>query len=136
MLYRRPDGVVVRPTDVIGEPHKVMLSPDEKTFYTTDGDKILAFEVQRDGALVHPRVMAELHAEDLVVDSKGRLYASTENAIEVMDSQGKRLGSIPTPIHIQNFAFTGKDRKTIIAAGKGNVYRIDMLSEGFKGRAK
>jgi gluconolactonase len=54
----------------------------------------------------------------------------------VFNSRGQLLGTIPTAIHIQNFAFTGRDRRTLYAVGRGNVYKIEMLSRGLKSRQK
>ena len=79
---------------------------------------------------------AELRAEALAVDEKGRLYTSTDGGIAVFTAAGERLGTIPTPIPIQNFAFSGKDRNTIYAVGRGNVYRVSMLAAGYKKRQK
>ena len=136
MLYVRPDGTVIKPTDAIVEPHKLTLSPDEKTFYAGDGDHLVALDVRPDGRLVNPRRFAAISAEALAIDEAGRLYVSIDDGIEVLSPAGKSLGRIPTPIRIQNFAFSGKDRKTIYAVGRGNVYRISMLAAGFKGRQK
>jgi len=136
ILYLRPDGTLVKPTDAIAQPHKLTLSPDEKTFYATDGDRIVALDVQSDGTLVNPHTFANVRAEDLVVDDKSRLYGSTEEGIEVFSPAGQKLGLIPTPIHIQSFAFTGKDRRTIYAVARGNVYRVSMLAAGLKARQK
>ena len=36
----------------------------------------------------------------------------------------------------QNLAFAGPDRKTLYTVGAGSVFKIRMLAEGVKGRAK
>jgi len=136
IFYLRPDGTLIKPTDAVAEPHKLTLSPDEKTVYAGDGDHIVALDVRPDGKLANPRKFADVSAEALVVDEAGRLYASTDEGIVVMTKSGKNLGMIPTPIHIQNFAFAGKDKKTIYAVGRGNLYRISMLTAGIKVRQK
>lgn len=136
LLYIKPDGTVVKLTDAVAEPHKIALSPDEKTFYAGDRDRVLAFDVKSDGSVANPRTFAEVHGEALVVDQAGRLYVSLDEGIDVFTPQGKLLGTIPTATHIQNFAFTGRDRKTIYAVGRGNVYRIAMLARGLKSRQK
>lgn len=136
MLYRRPDGAVIKVAEAVTEPHKITLSPDERTFYAGDRDRVLAFDVKSDGTVVNPRTFAEVHGEALTVDESGRLYVSLDEGIDVFSPQGKLLGTIPTAVHIQNFAFTGKDRRTLIAVGKGNVYRIAMLSRGLRSRQK
>jgi len=76
--------------------------------------------------------------------------------IQVFDEGGRYLGLIPTPRSLISVAFSGADKKTLYVVGSGalgpdgrefvtpegvrnnakTIYRIPMLAEGFKGRAK
>jgi gluconolactonase len=40
------------------------------------------------------------------------------------------------PIKVQNLAFGGKDGKTLYVVGRGNLFRVSMISQKFTGRAK
>ncbi|HLG56668.1 MAG TPA: SMP-30/gluconolactonase/LRE family protein [Vicinamibacterales bacterium] len=125
----------------------VMLSPDEKTLYVTNGRSVAAFDVQPDGSLKNQRQFVELPAggDGLSVDSQGRLYVTAGPALHVVAPDGKLLGSIPAPYGLITAAFGGKDKKTIYAVVSlidptrlqhAYVYSIPMLAQGYKDRAK
>lgn len=135
LYYITPKGTLTKATEDLTAPNGVQLSPDEKTLYATNGDHIVAFDVQR-GEVSNPRRFAEAKADGLAVDSAGRLYAALSTGVQVMSPQGQILGLIPTPVQIQSVAFAGKDKKALYAVGLGNVFRIPMLAAGVKGRAK
>ena len=35
-----------------------------------------------------------------------------------------------------NLAFAGKDRETLYIVGRGSLYRLHTLAQGYKGRSK
>jgi gluconolactonase len=37
---------------------------------------------------------------------------------------------------LQNIAFAGADKKTLYIVGRGSAWKVRLLAEGFKGRAK
>ena len=94
----------------------------------------------------------------MAVDSDGRLYVTSVNhgGVQVISPQGKVLGTIPTPRNSISAAFAGPDKRTLyivtggmlapdglefaLAPGFRNnaktIYKIRMIAQGFKGRAK
>src|SRR4029453_13261868 len=58
----------------------IMLSPDEKILYITNGPTIVAFDVQPDGSVRNQRDFATLDGrasgDGLAVDAAGRLYGT------------------------------------------------------------
>jgi gluconolactonase len=54
----------------------------------------------------------------------------------VFSSDGKALGVIVLPKKPQNIAFAGVDKKVLYAVGRGSAYKIPVLTQGYKGRAK
>ena len=58
------------------------------------------------------------------------------SGIQVFSAQGKHLGTIPVSRNPNNLAFAGPDKKTLYIVARGAVYRVAMLAEGYKGRAK
>jgi gluconolactonase len=129
----------------------VTLSPDGKTLYVTNGDAgIAAFDVQADGSIRNKRLFAKPEGgqDGLCVDAAGRVYVASDLGIQVFTPQGQHLGLIPTPRGTTTLAFAGPDKKTIYIIGRGHdgpgggggdarsMYRISMLAEGYKGRAK
>ena len=138
----------------------IMLSPDERVLYVTNGGSILAFDVQADGGVINRRDFAKLEAggngDGMAIDAAGRLYVTSQPGVQVFDRLGKYLGLIPTPRNAISVAFAGRDKKTLYIVGSGalgadgkefitpegvrnnakTIYKLSMLTEGFKGRAK
>jgi gluconolactonase len=126
----------------------IILSPDEKTLYVTNGNTIAAFDVQADGSLTNQRTFAKLEAggagDGSTVDSAGRLYVTSGPGVQVFATDGKYLGVIPTPQNVISAAFSGRDKKTLYAVVSirdgarlsAQIIMIPMIAQGFKGRAK
>jgi len=138
----------------------IMLSPDERVLYVTNGGSILAFDVQAEGGVTNRRDFATLEAggngDGMAIDAAGRLYVTSQPGVQVFDRLGKYLGLIPTPRNAISVAFAGRDKKTLYIVGSGalgadgkefitpegvrnnakTIYKLSMLTEGFKGRAK
>ena len=138
----------------------IMLSPDERVLYVTNGGSILAFDVQADGSVTNRRDFAKLDAggngDGMAIDAAGRLYVTSQPGVQVFDRGGKHLGLIPTPRNAISVAFAGRDKKTLYIVGSGalgadgkefitpegirnnakTIYKLSMLAQGFKGRAK
>ena len=93
-------------------------------------------------------------AELMAVDADGRLYVTSNPGVQAFDKTGKYLGFIPTPRGVISVAFAGKNKRTLYVVGSGaedangqpikegpqqtaaTVYKLSMLAEGVKGRAK
>lgn len=157
-FYISPKGQVIG----IGEnlrTNGITLSRDEKTLYITNGPTMAAFDVQPDGSVKNQREFAKLQGggDGTAIDSAGRLYVSIPNVgVQVLSPEGQSLGLIPTPRSCITEAFSGPDKKTLYVATMGAVgpdgkeivtapevrntsmtlYKIQMVAQGFKGRAK
>jgi gluconolactonase len=138
----------------------IMLSPDERVVYVTNGGSILAFDVGADGSVSNRRDFAKLEAgsngDGMAIDAAGRLYVTSQPGVQVFDRDGTYLGLIPTPRNAISVAFAGRDKKTLYIVGSGalgadgkefttpegvrnnakTIYKLPMLADGFKGRAK
>jgi len=159
VYYVKPDGHTIKIATDISRPSGIMLSPDEKMLYVTDsvGTFIKMFDVQPDGTARNGRNFAEAYerrpthslADGLAVDAAGRLYVATYLGVLVFSPKGEPLGRIRIPRQPVNLAFAGPDKKTLYVLGAilglrdadsqpefGAVYKIPMLAEGYKGRAK
>jgi gluconolactonase len=150
VYYIAPGGTAVRVADGIELPNGILLSRDERTLYinNTRGEYLLAFDVQPDGQLRNRRNFAKDEgvtradagvasgADGLAVDNDGRLYAATAVGVQVFSAQGRHLGTIPVSRSPQNLAFAGPDKKTLYIVGRGAAYKVQMLAQGFLGRAK
>ncbi len=157
--YVNAGGVVTSFGDNI-RANGIMLSPDEKIVYVTNGASILAFDILIDGTVTNRREFGTLEAggagDGMAVDAAGRLYVTSSQGVQVLSPQGKYLGLVQTPRSVISVAFSGPDKKTLYVVGSGaldpdgnehtvpagvrnnakSIFRIRMLAEGFKGRPK
>ena len=140
IVYIRPDGKAMPVSEEVGRPNGVTLSPDGSVLYASDGPAIDALDVQSDGSLRNFRKFAMLkggNADSICVDNAGRLYVGSGMAgVQVFSAKGEHLGTIPTPLGAQAVAFAGSDKKTLYIVGGGAVWKVPMIAEGVKGRAK
>jgi gluconolactonase len=150
VFYASSKGVVTRYGENL-QTNGVILSADEKVLYVTNGATLAAFDVQPDGSLTNQREFAKLESggDGCTIDAAGRIYVTINAGVQIISPDGKSLGVIPTPRGVISGAFGGKDKKTfyILARGtkdaEGNevgnaaqVWAIQMLAQGYKGRAK
>jgi sugar lactone lactonase YvrE len=150
LFYANPKGVMSQYGEGVTQANGIILSPDEKTLYVTNGAVVLAFDVQPDGALKNQREFGKLHGgqngDGSTVDSQGRVYVATGSSADVFAPDGKFLGSIPGPQGMHGVAFGGKDKKTLFGivfygtwgtqTARNEVVAIPLLSQGYAGRAK
>jgi gluconolactonase len=150
VYYVPPGGKAVKVADGIRRPNGILLSRDERMLYVNDtqGEHLVAFDVQPDGLLSNRRNFAKYQgattgpngvtsgADGLAIDDAGRIYAATAAGVEVFDANGTQLGTIPVGRAPQNIAFAGPDKKTLYIVGRGSAFKVDLETAGFKGRGK
>lgn len=157
LYYASPKGGVTVVADNL-RTNGIVFSPDDKILYVTNGGTIVAFDVQGPGMLTNRRDFAKLEAggagDGSAVDSEGRLYVTSNAGVQVIDKTGKYLGLIPTPRGLISVAFAGPGKKSLFIVGSGaedangkpiregpqqtaaTVYKLPMIAQGVKGRAK
>ena len=159
-FYMNPAGVVSTVADQDIRSNGIMLSPDGRTLYVTNNMNVLAFDVRGDGTTANRRDFGALDGDEggdgMAVDSEGRLYVTGSRGVHVLSPRGEHLGLIPTPRRPISVAFSGPDKKTLYAPMSGavgpdgkawttpetirntamTIYRLPMLSQGYKGRPK
>jgi len=145
VYYISPGGKTIQVIEDINRPNGIQLSPSEDVLYVnSESDYLLAFDIQPDGALRNRRNFAKysqeagprVTADGLAVDSAGRVYVASRAGVQVFSPKGEHLGTIPTARQPQNLAFGGPDKKTLYVVGFNAVWKIPMLSQGIKTRAK
>ncbi len=141
LFYANPKGVVTRYGENLAT-NGVVLSADEKTLYVTTRG-IVAFDVQPDGSLTNQRQLwSAMGGDGTVIDAEGRIYTTTNGAdgVAVLSPDGKLLGMIPTPLNFITVAFSGRDKKTLYGVANNQrfdeIFTIEMIAQGYKGRAK
>ena len=75
-------------------------------------------------------------ADGLAIDKDGRVYVTSSVGVQVITPDGKNLGTIPTTHPLQNIAFAGPNKKTLYIVSRGAAYKLQLLAQGFTGRAK
>jgi gluconolactonase len=149
VFYANSHGAVSR-YDGAPNANGIILSPNEKTLYVTNGGVVVAFDVQADGSLTHLREFAKLRGgqggDGSAVDAQGRVYVATGASADVFSPKGEFLGSIPGPKGMHGVAFGGKDKKTLFGivfyggwgtpSARNEIVAIPLLAQGYKGRAK
>jgi gluconolactonase len=150
VFYANPQGVVSQYGNAVTGANGIILSPDERTLYVTNGPVVVAFDVQADGSLANQRDFGRLQGgtggDGSAVDSEGRLYVSTGRSIDVFSPGGEFLGSIPAPQGTHGTAFGGRDKKTLYGivfyggwgtpSARNRVIAIPTIAQGYMGRAK
>jgi gluconolactonase len=143
-------GELKRLANDIERPNGIQLNKDETVLYVANtlGEHVLAYDIAADGSISNRRNFAKLDgwkneengwssgADGLAIDDNDRLYVASNSGIEVFDAKGEALGVIVLPKKPQNIAFAGTDKKTLYAVGRGSAYKIPLIAQGFKGRAK
>ena len=160
LYYVNAQGVVSTVADQDIRTNGLMLSTDGKTLYVTNVTTVLAFDVLPDGSTRNRREFGNLAGDTggdgMAIDSAGRLYVSAASGVHVLSPRGEHLGIIPTPRVPISIAFAGPQKRTMYVAQMGavgpdgkpwatptgvrntamTIYRINVLTEGFKGRPK
>ena len=149
VFYADKKGVM---TKYEGAPNAngIILSPDEKTLYVTNGGVVVAWDVKADGSLTNLHEFGKLRGgqggDGSAVDSQGRIYIATGSSADVFSPSGEFLGSIPGPKGLHGVAFGGKDKKTLFGivfyggwgtpSARNEIVAIPMIAQGYMGRAK
>jgi gluconolactonase len=150
VFYADPKGVVSQYGNNVPLANGIILSPDEKTLYVTNGPVLLAFDVKADGSLTNQREFGKLKGgeggDGSAVDQQGRVYVATGKSVDVFAPDGKFAGSIPGPQGIHGTFFGGRDKKTLFGivfyggwgtpSARNQIVAIPMLAQGYTGRAK
>jgi gluconolactonase len=158
-FYTSAEGRVTSLGDNI-RANGITLSRDDRIVYVTNGNTILAFDIEPDGTTTNRREFGKLEAggsgDGMTIDAAGRVYVTSAPGVQVFDVDGKYLGLIPTPRSVISVAFSGPGKRTLYVVGSGalgpdgrevvtaegvrnnakTIYRIPMLAQGFLGRAK
>jgi gluconolactonase len=157
-FYMNPAGKTIAIADGV-RSNGIMLSRDEKTLYMTNGGKLAAMDIQADGSVTNVHDFGAWEGgggDGTTIDSEGRLYVSSGAGVQVIGPDGKYLGLIPSPRSVVSVAFAGTDKKMLYMVGSGAVdadgkdlrtpdgvrnnakslYKIQLIAQGFKGRAK
>ena len=156
LFYADPNGARVLAPNL--RTNGIILSPDDRTLYVTNGGSVVAFDVVGKGAVTNGREFARLAAggngDGLAVDSEGRLYVTSQPGVQVFDRTGQYLGLIPMPRPGVALTFAGPGKQTLYVIGSGaedeqgrpiragpqqmaaTIYTLPMIARGISERPK
>jgi sugar lactone lactonase YvrE len=150
VFYADPKGVVSQYGKDVPLANGIILSPDEKTLYATNGAVVFAFDVKPDGSLANQREFGKLQGgtggDGSAVDQQGRVYIATGKSVDVFSADGKFAGTIPGPQGLHGTFFGGRDKKTLFGivfygawgtpSARNRIIAIPTLAQGYTERAK
>jgi gluconolactonase len=119
-------------------PNGLAFSPDQQRLYVNDSEELLirVFDVNAAGDLANERLFAEVRGDapgcpdGMKVDTQGNVYVTGPGGLWVFSPAGERIGFLPVPEVIGNFAFGEADRRTIFLTASTSLYRIRVLTPG------
>lgn len=118
------------------KPNGLCFSPDEKKLYIADSGKprhIRVFDVQKDGTLANGKVFCEIDKggpDGIRCDSKGRIWSSAGDGVQIFAPDGSLIGKILTPETPANLCFGGPKGKTLFITARTSLYSIEVAVTG------
>ena len=131
-------------SDFVEEPNGLAFSPDESVLYVSDTSAalrrdgsghhhIVAFDVLDGRTLARPRVFAVVEpglSDGFRVDTRGWVYTSSADSVQIYHPDGTRLAKIPVPEKVGNLTFGGPQRDELYIAASTSLYRIRLNAQG------
>lgn len=136
-VYLLSDGKVTLLDSTLTRPNGIVFSPDEKNLYMAVSDpnhKVwYRYDVQEDGTLINKYLMhnatsetADGHPDGMVMDAKGRLFATGPGGVWVFDVDGSLLARIQPPEVPSNCTLGGKEGNTLFMTARTGLYAVDV----------
>ena len=143
-VYRVDPGTaeVTRVADDFARPNGLAFSPDESRLYISDtgathepdGPRhIRVFDVVDGRTLAGGGEFAVCDAgifDGFRVDEAGRLWASADDGVHCLDTDGTLIGKIRVPETVSNVCFGGPHRNRLFVTATTSLYSIYLLLRG------
>jgi len=143
-VFSWKDGRLRLLTHELKGPNGIVFSPDEKYLYVSNWDPkaktVTRYPVESDGTIDRGAIFIDLTQQipgeealdGMKADVKGNLYLSAPGGVWIFDPQGRHLGTISAPRSVHNFAWGGKDGRTLYLCARSALYRIELLQPGIR----
>jgi gluconolactonase len=119
----------------VNRPNGLVLTLDEKALLVGDvgNQSVSKFVLGADGSVIDATTpfgqTMGTTADGMCEDCAGNVYVSTQTGVEIFDSTGKHLGSVPTG-EASNCTFGGADRKTMFVTSRALLKVVPMANPG------
>ncbi|HWU67808.1 MAG TPA: SMP-30/gluconolactonase/LRE family protein [Stenotrophobium sp.] len=131
---------------LIEEPNGLAFSPDESVLYVSDTSAalrqdggghhhIMAFDVVAGRTLMNPRIFAVVTpglSDGFRIDTRGWIFTSSADSVQVFHPDGTRLAVIPVPEKVGNLTFGGPERDELFICATTSLYRIRLNARGLQ----
>src|SRR6266576_417731 len=143
-VFSWKDGRLRLLTHELKGPNGIVFSPDEKFLYVSNWDPkaktVTRYPVKGDGTIDRGAIFIDLTQQipgeealdGMKADVKGNLYLSAPGGVWIFDPQGRHLGTISAPRSVHNFAWGGRDGRTLYLCARSALYRIELLQPGIR----
>ena len=146
-VLRRSERVVSQHGKDVPLAKGIILSPDEKTLYVTNGAVVFAFDVKPDGSLTNQREFGKLQGGDgSAVDQQGRVYVATGKSVGCLRARRQVRRQHPGPAGPGQHVLRRPRKKTLFGivfydgwgtpSARNRIIAIPMIAQGYSGRAK
>jgi gluconolactonase len=114
---------------VIGDfkkPNGIIGTPDGKTLYVSDiqAGKTFSYSVQPNGSLTDKKLFCPIGSDGMTIDSDGNIYTSSKGALQISDSSGNLIETIP--VNAANCCFGGADGRLLFITARTEIYGLEM----------
>lgn len=123
-----PDGsLYLTGLETLGRCYTLRKAVPGESFYLADefGQKVWRYEVEEDGRLANPELLAEEGELDLVVDKRGNVYVAA-GQVFVFNSKGQRIDTIRVPERPTSLAIGGEAEDELYIAARSGLYRVPL----------
>ena len=135
VFYLPPDSKepIIVVADMTG-PNGIVGTKDGSLLYVADysGRRTFVFKVKDDGTLYDKKLFVPIGADGIELDEQGNLYLTdlSGKGVNIVDSEGKKIGYISVPNSTSNICFGGKDGKTLFITARDSLFSIQMNVKG------
>ncbi len=127
----------------VQRPNGLCFSPDESLMYVADMSvvefptlgrrQLTVYDVVDGKRLANGRKLVDVAPgipDGFRVDKAGRIFTSSEDAIQIISPDGHLLGKIKVPERISNCTFGGKNQDILYITASTTLYRVRLATSG------
>ena len=136
LYYVAPGGSEAKlVSKAVNRPNGIVLTLDETALIVGDvGNQSLSkFTLAANGSVMDPPTAfgktTGQTADGMCMDCGGNVFVSTQTGVEIFDTTGKKLGTVPTG-EASNCTFGGDDKKTLFVTSRAVLKVVKLSNPG------